>query len=209
MDLGEKLYELRKKKKLSQEDVAEKLDVTRQTVSKWETNQSTPDFDKIVPLCELYEISTDELLTGRQSSAGKMKEIKQDDESIIREKRARAVSISVFLYFIALIWVIVVESIEVINENILIGVFMLIIAFATVHLIYQLMSISNTAELKVKKKYKDLDCIIALLFFMIYMIVSFITSAWSITWLIWIVYSLVIKVLHLILEFKEGENGKK
>ena len=62
MNLGEKLFELRKKKNLTQDEVAEKLNVTRQTVSKWETNQSTPDFDKIIPLCELYEISTDELL---------------------------------------------------------------------------------------------------------------------------------------------------
>ena len=56
MNIGEKLFELRKKKNLSQEEVADKLNVTRQTVSKWETNQSTPDFDKIVPLCELFEI---------------------------------------------------------------------------------------------------------------------------------------------------------
>ena len=63
-NLGERLFELRKTKNLSQEEVAEKLNVTRQTVSKWETNQSTPDFDKIIPLCELFEISTDELLTG-------------------------------------------------------------------------------------------------------------------------------------------------
>ena len=66
MDLGERLFELRKAKNLTQDDVAEKLNVTRQTVSKWETNQSTPDFDKIVPLCELYEISPNELLTGEK-----------------------------------------------------------------------------------------------------------------------------------------------
>ena len=47
MNIGEKLYELRKEKNLSQEEVAEKLNVSRQTVSKWETNQTTPDFDKI------------------------------------------------------------------------------------------------------------------------------------------------------------------
>ena len=55
-----------KTENLSQEEVADKLNVTRQTVSKWETNQSTPDFDKIVPLCELFEISTDELLKGEK-----------------------------------------------------------------------------------------------------------------------------------------------
>lgn len=67
MNIGEKLFELRKSKNLSQEEVAEKLNVTRQTVSKWETNQSTPDFDKILPLCELFEISTEELLTGKKT----------------------------------------------------------------------------------------------------------------------------------------------
>ena len=53
MNLGEKLFELRKAKNLTQDEVAEKLNVTRQTISKWETNQSAPDFDKIVPLCEI------------------------------------------------------------------------------------------------------------------------------------------------------------
>ena len=64
MNIGEKLYELRKGKNLSQEEVADKLNVTRQTISKWETNGSSPDFDKIKPLCDLYEITPDELLTG-------------------------------------------------------------------------------------------------------------------------------------------------
>ena len=45
-------------------EVADKLNVTRQTVSKWETDQTTPDFNKIVPLCELYDITANELLTG-------------------------------------------------------------------------------------------------------------------------------------------------
>ena len=67
MNIGEKLYELRKGKNLSQEEVAEKLNVTRQTVSKWETNQSSPDFDKILPICELFEISTEELITGKKT----------------------------------------------------------------------------------------------------------------------------------------------
>lgn len=66
MSLGQRLIELRKEKKLSQEEVAGKLNVTRQTVSKWETDQSTPDFDKILPLCELYGISTEELITGKK-----------------------------------------------------------------------------------------------------------------------------------------------
>ena len=67
MNLGDRLMELRKSKHLSQEEVAEKINVSRQTISKWETNQSTPDFDKIIPICELYGITTDELLKAELS----------------------------------------------------------------------------------------------------------------------------------------------
>lgn len=48
MSLGQRLYDLRKTTGLSQEKAAEQLGVTRQTVSKWETDQTTPDFDKII-----------------------------------------------------------------------------------------------------------------------------------------------------------------
>ena len=61
MKIEDKLLKLRKEKGLSQEEVADRLNVSRQTISKWETGQSSPDFDKIIPICELYEISSDEL----------------------------------------------------------------------------------------------------------------------------------------------------
>ena len=64
MTIGDRLLKLRKERNLSQEDLANELDVSRQTISKWETNQSMPDFDKIVPLCKYFGITTDELLTG-------------------------------------------------------------------------------------------------------------------------------------------------
>ena len=60
MNIGEKIYNLRKKKNMSQEDLASVLNVSRQTISKWETGESNPDIDKIVPLCNFFEISTDE-----------------------------------------------------------------------------------------------------------------------------------------------------
>ena len=61
MTLGERLCKLRKEKGLSQEEAADKINVTRQTISKWELDQSLPDFDKIVPICKLYGITSDEL----------------------------------------------------------------------------------------------------------------------------------------------------
>ena len=66
MILADKITELRKKRGWSQEELAEKVDVTRQSVSKWESAQSTPDLDKILKLAEIFEVTTDELLKAEQ-----------------------------------------------------------------------------------------------------------------------------------------------
>lgn len=63
MSLGEKLLFLRKKVGLSQEEVAEKLGVSRQTMSKWETNQTVPDLIKGKLLSELYNVGYDYLMS--------------------------------------------------------------------------------------------------------------------------------------------------
>lgn len=62
MTLGEKIYSLRVKNGLSQEAFGEKLGVSRQSVSKWETDQSVPELDKIVMISELFTVTTDYLL---------------------------------------------------------------------------------------------------------------------------------------------------
>jgi len=64
MSLGENLLYLRKKAGLSQEDVAEKLSVSRQTVSKWETDQTIPELVKAKLLSQLYNVSYDYLISG-------------------------------------------------------------------------------------------------------------------------------------------------
>ena len=62
MTLSEKLVRLRKKSGRSQEEFAEKLDVSRQAVSKWESGQSLPEVDKILQISALYGVTTDYLL---------------------------------------------------------------------------------------------------------------------------------------------------
>lgn len=62
MILGEKIMELRKKNGWSQEDLAGKLKVSRQSVSKWESAMSVPELDKVLQLSEIFEVSTDYLL---------------------------------------------------------------------------------------------------------------------------------------------------
>ena len=62
MDLGNSLFNARKKKALSQEEVAEKLGVGRQTISKWETSETLPDIRQAKKLAVLYGLSLDELI---------------------------------------------------------------------------------------------------------------------------------------------------
>ena len=62
MTIGEKIASLRTAANISQEQLAEKISVSRQSVSKWEMDQALPQIDKVLQICELFGISTDELL---------------------------------------------------------------------------------------------------------------------------------------------------
>jgi len=62
MSLGTKIKQLRKAAGLSQEQLADLIGMSRQAVSKWETDQSTPDVDKLLLLCDTFHVSPDELL---------------------------------------------------------------------------------------------------------------------------------------------------
>ena len=62
MNLGNSLFHERKKSGLSQEEVAEKIGVSRQTISKWETNETVPDIYQSKKMAKLYRISLDELI---------------------------------------------------------------------------------------------------------------------------------------------------
>lgn len=73
MDFSQKLMELRRSKGMSQEQLGEKLGVTRQTISKWELGQTTPEMEKLAAISELFGITTDELIKGeapKVSSSG-------------------------------------------------------------------------------------------------------------------------------------------
>ncbi len=64
MNMADRIQYLRKNKGLSQEKLAEKVGVSRQAVSKWESEQSTPDIEKIIIMSELFEVTTDYILKG-------------------------------------------------------------------------------------------------------------------------------------------------
>ncbi len=88
MKFGNKLSKLRKEHNLSQEQLADKLEVSRQAVSKWESGQSYPDMDKIVILCKIFDCTIDELIN--------------DEKEVISEKNKKSLMsyVDEFLNFI-------------------------------------------------------------------------------------------------------------
>lgn len=219
MDLGERLFELRKFKNLTQDEVAEKLKVTRQTVSKWETNQSTPDFDKIVPLCELFEIGVEELLTGK-----KPEEIQEEEQKVennvekvltkqeVKEESAKVVSSSIFIYIVAIAFLMIAIPVQHANPVVATSVFLLLIGWATARIIRNYMSMpkfeKTKEERKQEKVIKQIKGIIGSICVAIYFIVSFVTMAWHITWIIFIIDGLICQVVKLIFMLKGEEEDE-
>ena len=64
MDLGENIYRLRTERNLSQGDFADAMEVSRQSVSKWENNSAVPELEKLVKMAELFGITLDQLVNG-------------------------------------------------------------------------------------------------------------------------------------------------
>lgn len=70
MDMADRIQHLRKSKGISQEELANKIGVSRQAISKWESEQSTPDIEKIILLSDYFETTTDFLLKGKEPEHG-------------------------------------------------------------------------------------------------------------------------------------------
>ncbi len=94
MDFSEKLLTLRKAKNLTQEELAEKLNVSRQSVSKWEGGQAVPELDKIVAISAVFDVTTDYLLKSSEiddlSVKTEMLE-KQQEQMLLREQRQQKI----------------------------------------------------------------------------------------------------------------------
>lgn len=73
MDIAQRIQDLRKAKGLSQEELADQIGVSRQAVSKWESAQSLPEYDKLIMLSDFFEVSTDYLMRGIVPAEAKKK----------------------------------------------------------------------------------------------------------------------------------------
>lgn len=94
MNLGKTLQDLRKKKNISQEEMAEALNVSRQTISNWENSKSYPDILSLMTLCDIYKISLDDLFKDNQDLLNNIR----DNE--MKKKRTIVVCISIIILLI-------------------------------------------------------------------------------------------------------------
>lgn len=110
MNFAEKIFTLRKSNDLTQEQLAEELNVSRQSISKWESGQAIPELEKIVSMSQIFGVTTDYLLKPSEIDALSVKtEIleKQQQQLLDREKKQnrtiRCLMYSVGIYLIFLV----------------------------------------------------------------------------------------------------------
>lgn len=98
--LGEKIISERKKCKLSQEDLAEKLGITRQTISNWELNETSPDLKQASKLCDIFNISLDEL-TGKESAIlTKLDKTESNSKLIIKLVKTVGITLGTLIFIL-------------------------------------------------------------------------------------------------------------
>ena len=138
--LSEKIKNLRRKYRLSQEELAERLQVSRQSVSKWECGSSTPEIEKIVQLSNLFQVTTDYLLSDANDNNDIAPSTEGSDLNRLSVKKRNK---KYKKYFFSLYWF-----------------------FITI----------------------------------LYLIISFCTKSWHLTWLIWLIAAFLEEVLSLIID---------
>lgn len=110
MSLGERIYKLRTEKEMSQGDLANALEVSRQSISKWETNGSVPELDKLVKLSEIFDVSLDELILDKKSQEAKPQADPEPKVIYVERQAPRSTHKTagvVLLCFAALVWLLV------------------------------------------------------------------------------------------------------
>ena len=121
---GENLKTLRKQKGFSQEELATRLDVVRQTISKWEKNLSVPDADTLIRLAETLEVSVSELLGAKIENENTASDVAEqlsriNEQLAIKNRRSRRIwkIVAIILAAIVLINIFIAVFFSVPNLN--------------------------------------------------------------------------------------------
>ena len=106
MGLGETIYRLRTERNMSQEELAAVLEVSRQSVSKWETSNSVPELDKLIKMGRVFEVSIDELIFGNPPKKSPPPDIAELVPPPTQSESGRKIAALVLLSLSVLVWLV-------------------------------------------------------------------------------------------------------
>ena len=125
MNFAENLQNLRKKKNMTQDELAEKLQVSRQAVSKWESGSGYPETEKIISICDIFNCSMDELIKEKISLD------ENDNYDLIMSKSAKQVAIAVTLILLGVsVFLTIVGFVPDVEQYSLIGICAILLGVA-------------------------------------------------------------------------------
>ena len=220
MTIGTKIQNLRKQRGMSQEQLAEALGVSRQAVSKWEAEQSVPDIDKIILICDYFGVTTDYILRNAELPQNEpqsepiventyISENNVNEENPEKQKKsALLLAVAIVLYILCVVPVIILQ-----NEIGIVLMFVMI-AVATGIIVYRstLNRKNDNDEEKAEKKKQEnptlkavKSCVWAVAV-IIYFVISFLSSAWYITWLVFPITGAITDVIEACFDLKDGDN---
>lgn len=168
MDYGKNLYELRKQKSLSQEEVANELGVSRQSVSLWETSQASPSMDNLIALARLYEVSLDELVGLNDATTKRVYQeepkfqitYKEDKKTIYRRDYTYLNTTSdLVLFFLSLFFFILALSLFLRAPSVIIEVAKALIIIGNICVIIGLLIYPLYIFINIKQKLKNQNTI--------------------------------------------------
>ena len=111
MELSKKIIGLRKSNGLSQEDLAEKLDVSRQAISRWESGTAMPDANNILQLSKLFEVTTDYLLNDDYQSDNDLPQVKEVQNNNLGQIMIRLVTLEAMVLLIQFVTTIILQNV--------------------------------------------------------------------------------------------------
>lgn len=217
MTIGEKIQNLRKQRGMSQEQLAEALGVSRQAVSKWEAEQSVPDIDKIISICDYFGVTTDYILRNAEmtesqhevaQNAYNISEKELDENIKKKQQSALLLAIAIVLYILCVVPVIIIK-----NDVGTVLMFVMV-AVATGIIVYRsTLNQKNKDDEDKEKKGKDENptlkavksCVWAVAV-LVYFVISFWSSAWYITWLVFPITGAITDALEACFDLKDGDN---
>lgn len=121
MEFSNRLYQLRKQKGMSQEELANRLNVSRQTISKWEVGDSTPDMEKLAAISDLFEVSLDQLVMGKEPVTEKSEFLNNMKEKVLTEDNKKKTKRGLKVAGIILLVLVAIDAISMIIYFILYG----------------------------------------------------------------------------------------